>query len=721
MLPALVLAGAVFALGPDGEIGAFMQGPVTSAPGGRLDPAPRDTRAPGAGWSVVGPGADGVVDLGTTRNGARALAATLVCAAPFEGFLELGSDDGLAVWVDDTLVHAADRPRGFRPDADFVPVRWAPGRHRVLVEVANVDGAWRFAARLHALDHGPPVGVTGEVASDTLPPAPRVAPPPPAAPIPLGPAPEPAPVALRPGVQSVTLRTLRERDGRLRPYIVSLPATPPPPTGYPTVVLLHGFQQGPEPLVRMLAADPGAADVAIIAPHGHGDIVFRGPGEQDVLDALAFLGARVPVDPERIWLTGVSMGGMAAFELAVRHPDVFAAVAPICGASDWRLVWRLDDTKLMAWERVLVDAGSPVGLAENGPPMFCVHGSRDRVNPMQNSVPFVQAYRKLRKTFRFETPPLGHEVWPWAYGTGRMFSALRALTREKHADDVVLRTPSVGMTPARHAWLGIEAVRTVGPAARATAERRPSGRLRVRTENTRALRLDIESVPTVLDLDRHRFAINAAGPQRFHFAGGHWRIGGLPAPGFPGPRRPGLAGPADAVYSQDVRIVYGTAEPGAVGHLKALAEHLARYRDGSDLALPVIPDTAVGDRTATALILVGTPAQNPLVAEVLPDIPLRIERDAIRLGGQTVRGAVLGALVGYPDPKAPGRPLLLVTGNDLRGVVLAWSLPELVPDYLVYDAGLVGRTRGKVLGERSVRLGGFFGPDWEGPPGRRAR
>lgn len=532
-------------------------------------------------------------------------------------------------------------------------------------------------------------------------------------------APASAAPALHAGVQSVLVAT--PRDGRTRPYVVSLPAARPPAAGYPTVVLLHGYQQAPEPLVRLLAADPAAADVAIIAPHGHGDIVFRGPGEQDVLDALAWLGARVPVDAEHTWLTGVSMGGMATFELAVRHPDVFAAVAPMCGASDWRLVWHLKDERLMAWERVLVDAGSPVELAENGPPMFCVHGSQDRVNPMQNSLPFVQAYRRLRKAFRFETPALGHEVWPWAYGTGRMFKALRALTREKHPDRVVLRTPSVGMTPARHAWLGIEAVRGVGPTARATGERLASARLRVRTENTRALRLDVETAPVVLDLDRHRFAIQVPGTHRFHFAGGHWRAGAPPEPGFPGSRRPGLAGPADAVYGQDVRLVYGTAEPEAVETLKALAEHLARYRDGSDLALPVIPDTAVGDRAATALILVGTPAQNPLVAEVLPSLPVEIEAEAIRIGGRKVRGASLGALVGYPDPAAPGRPLLLVTGTDLAGVALARSLPELWPDYLVYDAGLSGRTGGKVLGDRMVRLGGFFGPDWEGPPARRAR
>lgn len=40
------------------------------------------------------------------------------------------------------------------------------------------------------------------------------------------------------------------------------------------------------------------------------------------------------VDPQRIYLTGLSMGGYGSWELAIRHPEWFAAVAPICGGGD---------------------------------------------------------------------------------------------------------------------------------------------------------------------------------------------------------------------------------------------------------------------------------------------------------------------------------------------------------------------------------------------------
>ena len=52
----------------------------------------------------------------------------------------------------------------------------------------------------------------------------------------------------------------------------------------------------------------------------------------DLFDLLADLQKRFPVDPDRIYLTGVSMGGSAVLRLALTHPDLWAAVAPVCPA-----------------------------------------------------------------------------------------------------------------------------------------------------------------------------------------------------------------------------------------------------------------------------------------------------------------------------------------------------------------------------------------------------
>ena len=53
-----------------------------------------------------------------------------------------------------------------------------------------------------------------------------------------------------------------------------------------------------------------------------------------VMQAMDEVIAAKPVDRERIYLTGLSMGGFGAFDLAARRPEFFAAVVPICGGGD---------------------------------------------------------------------------------------------------------------------------------------------------------------------------------------------------------------------------------------------------------------------------------------------------------------------------------------------------------------------------------------------------
>lgn len=51
-----------------------------------------------------------------------------------------------------------------------------------------------------------------------------------------------------------------------------------------------------------------------------------------VMEMLEWHIKNMPIDPKRIYVVGLSMGGMATFDLASRYPDLFAAAIPICGA-----------------------------------------------------------------------------------------------------------------------------------------------------------------------------------------------------------------------------------------------------------------------------------------------------------------------------------------------------------------------------------------------------
>ncbi|MBT6154197.1 MAG: hypothetical protein HOL01_11515 [Planctomycetaceae bacterium] len=99
------------------------------------------------------------------------------------------------------------------------------------------------------------------------------------------------------------------------------------------------------------------------------------------------------IDPDRVYLTGLSMGGYGSWELAARHPNWFAAVAPICGGGD-----ELQATRLAKL------------------PLWAFHGDADGVVPVGRSRRMISALKKSGGKPKYtELPGVGHNAWTPAY------------------------------------------------------------------------------------------------------------------------------------------------------------------------------------------------------------------------------------------------------------------------------------------------------------------
>jgi predicted peptidase len=99
------------------------------------------------------------------------------------------------------------------------------------------------------------------------------------------------------------------------------------------------------------------------------------------------------VDPNRIYLTGQSLGGFASWELATRAPERFAAVVPICGGGDDGLAARLVNV-----------------------PVWAVHGSDDEVIPVSETRTMIAALESAGGKPRYlELPGVGHNSWVPVY------------------------------------------------------------------------------------------------------------------------------------------------------------------------------------------------------------------------------------------------------------------------------------------------------------------
>lgn len=117
-------------------------------------------------------------------------------------------------------------------------------------------------------------------------------------------------------------------------------------------------------------------------PTSHADIL---PALKAIVDECV---AAHPVDTARIYLTGLSMGGMGSWALANAYPDLFAAMAPICGGARFHLP--PPDPSLTLAERRAAMRGQPAVSAADmarlaSVPCYIFHGQRDPVVPVSGS------------------------------------------------------------------------------------------------------------------------------------------------------------------------------------------------------------------------------------------------------------------------------------------------------------------------------------------------
>ena len=178
---------------------------------------------------------------------------------------------------------------------------------------------------------------------------------------------------------------------------------PDAPGPVPLVLFLHGAaERGTDldgvlrhGLPARLAAGwrPG---FAVVAPQCPPDRWWDPDPLAALLDhALATL----PVDPARVYLTGLSMGGFGAWGLATRYPDRFAALAPVCGGGSPYF------------------AGMLVDL-----PTWAFHGALDPVVPLRHSVEMVEAVRACGGAPRLTVyDDLAHDAWTRAYADPALY------------------------------------------------------------------------------------------------------------------------------------------------------------------------------------------------------------------------------------------------------------------------------------------------------------
>ena len=101
----------------------------------------------------------------------------------------------------------------------------------------------------------------------------------------------------------------------------------------------------------------------------------------------------LPIDRDRVLVTGISMGGYGTWDIVQRHPDWFAAAMPCCGGGDRTLAWKIREV-----------------------PIWAFHGDQDTTVPFSRSRDMVAALWAVDGKVRYrEYPGVGHNCWAPTY------------------------------------------------------------------------------------------------------------------------------------------------------------------------------------------------------------------------------------------------------------------------------------------------------------------
>ncbi|MBP9222216.1 MAG: prolyl oligopeptidase family serine peptidase, partial [Verrucomicrobiales bacterium] len=192
-------------------------------------------------------------------------------------------------------------------------------------------------------------------------------------------------------------------------FLLSLPPgyEKEPNQKWPLVVFLHGSGERGSDLEKVALHGPPAR----VREGAEFPFLLASPQcpenqwwtEQPVLELIDYLERTYRVDPSRIYLTGLSMGGYGTWHFATLAPNRFAAIVPICGGG---IPYKM---------RFILDL-----------PVWAFHGGKDTVVPLEESSRLIIELQEKgnQKTKLTVYPEAGHNSWTEAYQNPELYEWL---------------------------------------------------------------------------------------------------------------------------------------------------------------------------------------------------------------------------------------------------------------------------------------------------------
>ncbi len=517
-----------------------------------------------------------------------------------------------------------------------------------------------------------------------------------------------------------------EIDDSEQPYGLYIPPGYDPQKQYPLVIMLHGAMSNHRLALRRVFGKsnlPGQNDAeasrvfpkwkdidyVVATPYARGTMGYVGIPEADVWRVIEECKANFSIDENRIYLTGLSMGGGGTLFIGLSRPDVFAAIAPVCPAPPGE-----------AWDLMGNALNLPVAIFQGGAdPTVRPEGVRQIRDELLKCGASVEYY---------EFPGVQHDVWVQAYQNENIFHWFDGQVRNNFPQRINYSTRWFKYNSAY--WVLFDKL-TPGTLANIDARFTGPNLMEIKTGNLEAFTLRLKGHPSLKATDPLTVKINGVTVQSapklnhsFILKEGKWIAEKYEAP--VSAKKPGLEGPMSEVLTSRNIFVYGTQ--GVSGMEEAMTRR-AFGKKAADFSVSwgswfeqpsLVNPRVISDREVTAddylssnLVLFGTKETNSVIAKLADKLPMHLHGDASQYGlvyGYPVNGKLVVVISGIPfwtsKPMQPGAPPAADRGR--RGIRFAGGEGAKglagMGDYLLFK-----ETNDQVISE------GYFDNDWKLP------
>ena len=459
-------------------------------------------------------------------------------------------------------------------------------------------------------------------------------------------------------------------------------------------------------------------------------------GRIDAMEVLELAQQELPVDPNRVYLTGHSMGGHGAWILGSTYPGRFAAIAPSAGYLRVGAYYdsfypdksltplpMLDRAKNASFTDSLLTNLQNLGV-------YVLHGGADDVVRPEQAYKALEILSKFHKDYQYyEEPGVGHwwdhsedpgadcVDWPPIFD----FFARKARPGEERIRIIDFKTANPAVSSSYY-WASIYEQERYLDFSRIQLQWDPSAnRISGATDNVKILALDAailnKTQPAILRFDGDSLQLDWGKyllEDQIYLSkqNGVWALADKPSPAHKGPLR---YGGFKSAFENNVVFVYGTAgtpEENAWALQKARFDAESFWYQGNG-SIEVIPDEAfeAASYPGRNVVLYGNASTNRAWDQLLKASPLQVSRDEIVFGKENLPGKSQAVLFIRPRMDSDNASVAVVGGANLSGMRLTNTLPYLyqnfaLPDVLIYDNNVIDNPEPKV-----IKMG-YFGSDW---------